>query len=77
MNDLSNELLHNSIILDMFGHTEARIGYYQGQDSNRHFDRISGRISPIQREPFALGSDHPSNQGHSYGRSPLFRTKRL
>ena len=33
INDLSNELLYNSIILNMFIHTEARIGYYQGQDS--------------------------------------------
>ena len=77
MNDLSNELLYNSIILDMFGHTEARIGYYQGQESNRHFDRISGRISSIQGESFALGSDHPSNQGQSYGGSPLLRAKSL
>ena len=25
MNDLSNELLYNSIILDKFGHTEAEL----------------------------------------------------
>ena len=55
----------------MFEYTEARIGYYQGQDSNRHFDRISGRISPIQGKPFTLGSDHPSNQGYSYGEKSI------